>query len=402
MGFSFEEKLFKIIYHRTQQIIMRNKFNVTKIIALISFGLLFGNLKLQAQADVATFLKAGLTDANLLVKAYITPFGNAFGAGINSGWFNTAESHKLAGFDLTVSITGIMAPSEARSFDFTSLNTGHLKLVNPASDPMSPTIFGGKVDGPDVGVVVANPLFGNNPGSGKDTMLTDFKLPMGTGFNFIALPNLQLRVGLVKNTDIIIRYIPSTKIPFRPSMSGIVDLWGIGIMHDIKQWIPGIKLLPFDLSVQAAYSRFNFNVGFPRALVPDSGAVYENGNSANDLTIYDNQGFDYTVTAYNLNAIISKKILILTVYGALGLDVSTSNIKIGGSFPVPVGMAGPGPNYGKEVIQDFVDPINVQTNYASARITLGVRFKTAIITIHGDVSYSKYPSANVGLGFCIR
>ena len=54
------------------------------------------------------FFKGGVNDGVKLLKAYITPWANAFGAGFNGGWYNTAKPHKFGGFDITISkIIGI-------------------------------------------------------------------------------------------------------------------------------------------------------------------------------------------------------------------------------------------------------------------------------------------------------
>ena len=37
--------------------------------------------------------------------------------------------------------------------------------------------------------------------------------------------------------------------------SGSLELIGGGLKHDILQWIPLAKMLPFDLSIQGAFSQ---------------------------------------------------------------------------------------------------------------------------------------------------
>jgi len=38
-------------------------------------------------------------------------------------------------------------------------------------------------------------------------------------------------------------------------------MFGIGVVHDIKQHIPGIKMVPFDLSVLVGYTSFKADIG---------------------------------------------------------------------------------------------------------------------------------------------
>ena len=63
-----------------------------------------------AQKDVATVIKMGTDNASKLSEAYLTPFGNALGAGLNNSWYNTAKVHKTLGFDVTFSFNAITIP----------------------------------------------------------------------------------------------------------------------------------------------------------------------------------------------------------------------------------------------------------------------------------------------------
>ena len=70
-----------------------------------------------SQTDVVEFLKAGKKDANTLFRAYLEPYAFALGDGLNNGWYNSAKTHKLFGFDLTVSVSAIQIPEESKTFD---------------------------------------------------------------------------------------------------------------------------------------------------------------------------------------------------------------------------------------------------------------------------------------------
>jgi hypothetical protein len=52
-----------------------------------------------SQTSVVEFLKGGKADANKLIEAYLQPYAFALGDGLNNGWYNTAKTHHLLGFD---------------------------------------------------------------------------------------------------------------------------------------------------------------------------------------------------------------------------------------------------------------------------------------------------------------
>jgi hypothetical protein len=67
-----------------------------------------------SQTNIADFLKAGEADANALIKAYLDPAAMTLGDGMNNGWYNSAATHKLYGFDFNLSLSAIQIPAQAK------------------------------------------------------------------------------------------------------------------------------------------------------------------------------------------------------------------------------------------------------------------------------------------------
>src|SRR5690606_20178312 len=107
------------------------------------------------------------------------------------------------------------------------------------------------------------------------------------------------------------RYIPT--IDFE---DGEVSLWGIGVMHDVKQWIPGIKHLPFDLSALVGYTKMTTRY--------DLQGLSNTGDGQQELLL--NAG------GLSIQGIISKKISVLTLYGGVGYNKVNSSVKVNGVF----------------------------------------------------------------------
>jgi hypothetical protein len=81
----------------------------------------------------------------------------------------------------------------------------------------------------------------NGPGGGNIAK----EVPLGSMF----VPTIQAGLGLFANTDLRFRFTPATSIN-----NTELKAWGVGLMHDIKQHIPGLKELPFSLSLLLGYS----------------------------------------------------------------------------------------------------------------------------------------------------
>ena len=66
-----------------------------RIVALITGLLLMSATGFSQLVDV-DFLRSAPEDGVKFIEAYISPWANAFGAGMNGSWYNTAKPHKFS------------------------------------------------------------------------------------------------------------------------------------------------------------------------------------------------------------------------------------------------------------------------------------------------------------------
>ncbi len=103
---------------------------------------------------------------------------------------------------------------------------------------------------------------------------------------------------------------------------GSVSMIGFGVKHDLTQYMfgPAKKLVPFDLSILLAYSRFNLYASLN--VKPEDGAIHDptDQNKNND---FSNQHTDAHFTSFLAEAIISKKLLFFTPFLAVGYNTAT-------------------------------------------------------------------------------
>ena len=110
---------------------------------------------------------------------------------------------------------------------------------------------------------------------------------------------LQAGIGLPLKTEIDFRYSPEIKLKYFH-----LGLIGLGVKHDLLQWIPVLNKLPIDLSVMAGHTRL--------------------------VTGFDiqSQGVDLNVQATTINLLLSKKVALLTAYAGIGYNHTSSNAAI--------------------------------------------------------------------------
>lgn len=310
--------------------------------------------------------EAALEDSRKLVKGYIAPLMKGLGLGMANGWYNTAKPHKTLGFDITVTVNGAYIPDKDAFYNIEELELERVELVSVDNDltaTSAPTVFG-----PDVEVMYRY--------TAQDNIASrTFQGPSGMGLenetfgNVIPVPMAQIGIGLIKNTDIKIRWIPDIQQDdFK------FNYFGIGVMHDVKQHIPGLKELPFDFSAFAGYTNLDFELDLSEDASTEGQKATLNSN------------------ALTIQGLISKKLALLTVYGGLGFNYVNSELNILGEYDV-----------NNDGFVDITDPIKEMGVPAGGpRATVGARLKLLVLTFHADYTVQEYDVLTVGVGLNVR
>lgn len=337
-----------------------------RTLLLILLPLLFV-FQANAQDDIDKFLGESVEDGEKLIGAYISPAIKAFSLGMNQGWYNTAKPHKVAGVDLTFTGSLMKVPSSDQLFDANKLGLTKIVLVDeltglPKSNGNIPTILG-----PDT-----PPTFSPNDPLSIGNTTDDFQGPggleLGSDVKFLKnkMPAamLQLGFGLPKGTDIKLRLVPKVGVG-----DGEFNLFGIGVMHDIKQYIPGIKNLPFDLSALIGYTKMKLDVQLDATANPDQRGLFE-------------------VKSTTIQGLASKKFSVVTFYGGLGYNIAKSSLAMQGTYDI-----------GGTMVKD---PLDLSFAASGVRATAGMRLKLAVFTFHADYTLQKYNAFTAGFGINVR
>ncbi len=310
------------------------------------FTLLAGLIGISSYSQ--SILANDIAQGENLIEAYFTPMAESFGAGLNSGWYNTAKPHSLGGFDLTFTLNTVIIPNSAKTFNIGDAGGTTFKSTeNEAS-----TIFGS----------TSNTAMYYEPSSVPGADSISFNMPGGFKTPALALPMIQAGIGLIKNTAIDIRYMPLMNL----GNSIKVNLFGVGIKHDLLQWIPGIgDAIPMSLSLQAGYTSLN-----------------------TELKILE-QEVSLKTKATTINLVASKKLLMVTGYVGLGYNSATTTFASDADFDLG------GVEFNEEVEMDFESNNNLRAN-------IGLRLNMTVVTIQADYTFSEYPTATLGLGVSLR
>ena len=299
-----------------------------------------------SNGQIATILEEDLAQGEKLIEAYFTPMAESFGSGLNNGWYNTAKPHSLGGFDLTFTLNTVIIPNAAESFKIGNEFGG----VFTSTETEASSIFGSSDE---------TPMTYTNSTTSTDV---DFNMPGGFKTPALPLPMLQAGIGLIKNTAIDIRYMPMLNV----GNNFNVNLFGIGLKHDLLQWIPVAgDAIPMSLSLQGGYTTLN-----------------------TDLKI-SGQEVSLNTKATTINLVASKRLLMVTGYAGVGYNSSTTTFAADANFDLG------GVQFNEKVQMDFESKNNLRAN-------VGLRLNITLVTIQADYTFSEYPTATLGLGVSLR
>lgn len=359
---------------------MSNLFIKRLAAAIVS--IFFLSLVSYSQIDNFDFLRSAPADGVKYLQAYISPYANAFGAGLNGGWYNTAKPHKLGGFDITINTSAAFVPTSAETFDVSKIELSS----SLTGTGIAPTIAGPKTEGP----LMAYKIGG--------VTLASFNAPQGTGWKVVPVPTAQVGIGLPLGTELKVRFIPKINIS-----DGDLSLWGVGLVHSLLQYLPGNKVMPFDVSLFGGYTKLTADV--PLNLEPDSPQNYTAPYDA--AKSFSDQFLKISVQALNISAIASLNLPVITFYGGVGFCKTRTLMDFSGNFPLPVlvtpGAGAPYAEYNNSgVIKGSAFPDMDIKNFSGMRANIGFRLKLAVITIHADYTRAQYNVLTAGLGVSIR
>ena len=306
------------------------------------FILIFG---ITMAANIVMLAQTQLEDGKSLMKACVSPLGYSLGAALNNGWYNTAKPHHLGGFDVTITAKLVLVPSEAKTFNVDESNGNTFKGGNTT------TILGNKSE------EQATSVYGT------------IDMPDGINIPLLPVPVLQAGIGLIKNTEIDVRYMPEIE-----SKGVSSKLFGVGLKHDILQWLPIVDKIPVDVSIQAGYTKLSssFEIKDPTGSIDPVQANMD-------------------VSATTINLLVSKKLLMLTPYFGVGYNSTKTSFNVEGKYKIA----------GLDIPTEELTSIELESNN-NLRLNVGFRFQIAIMAIQANYTFSEYPVATVGIGVSVR
>lgn len=346
-----------------------------RIFLLIMLASSFNTLKAQ---ELESILLAA-DDAGLLTENYLNPAMKGLMYSVNGGWYTTGKTHDKFGFDITISANASLVPSSDEFFNFVQSDYTFLSLPNGESQ--IPTVMSESTTETDVDIRIPN-----GDGSFK---VASFSMPGGIGsdlpLNAVPSPMVQIGLGLPTNTDLKVRYVPN--IAFDDDFES--SLIGVGLQHDITQYLGPIEKLPLSISVLGAFTTLK--------------ATYNlNDEDFTDNVSVSNGEAEFKLNTYTVQAIASLDFKIITFYGSVGYNGGKTTAKMKGDYTLTYDVEDDNGNQIGTVNESITDPLNLGFDVNGMRATIGTRLNLAFFKIFADYSVQEYNTISAGVALSFR
>ncbi|AUC80359.1 hypothetical protein CW736_13665 [Nonlabens sp. MB-3u-79] len=234
-----------------------------------------------------------LTDILFILDQYNDPAAEASVMQTGAGWFHTAKSLDKFKVNVAVGMSGLPFPKSKQNFsvresDFINLD------IRDGDQASIPTALGGQ-----------RRVFFDFMIDGETY---EFQAFSGLNTDFFALPYIQGQIGLWKETEVSLRFVPQITIE-RSSYA----IYGLGIKHNLSQYFYK-EQRGFDLAFYTNYSLTDLNLGYdePLDLEPSDGGA--------PLAIIDGSLIDFH--SINAGLVASKDFNKWTLSSALNYNTS--------------------------------------------------------------------------------
>ena len=338
------------------------------ILSVLTFTFAQTTVSAQLFDGIENILFTSTEDARILAEGYTAPLGKTLTYALNSGWSTSAKTHKKLGFGLTIGGAAPFVPSADQIFTPTGLTS----LSVPSGS--LPTVFGEGGDR-ELNFSFTENVLGNEveydgklsfPGGLKN------ELPLGT----VPAPIVQASVGVVFDTDFLVRFIPTTEM-----QGSKFSLTGFGLKHNIMQYFGPLDKLPLNVSVLAAISKASFEYDLSDS---DFG-----GNSSNRKMTFE-------ADTFTLQALASIDLPVISAFAGLGYNSGDSQFDVSGDYSIPYTVSG------VNISRILEDPISIASEASGVMGIVGARLNLLFLKIFANYTIQEYNTLTAGISFNFR
>lgn len=326
------------------------------------------------------YLVAGQEEGGQLISSYLNPAMKSFMSTSSASWYFTADTHKQWGFDFSIISNNAIVPTSDQAFKFDETkfnNIAKISADNTTNVSELPTIAGS--------FRAENRIFAEREVNGSTYKSQLITAPNGIGENFRIIPNatLQGSLGVGLGTDVILRFVP-----YISTNSFTFYEWGIGVKHNISQYIFAKKEKPMHISALIGYTDLQSE------FFMDEGKSNSQWKGKNQSTIFETSAWTFQAIA---STNFGKNMKFINFYGGIGYNIANSSINMKGIYDVDYTN-----DKGDIFIDSMENPVSESIKSSGINATVGATLTLAWFNFYADYSYKEYSNFTLGLAFSLN
>ena len=298
-------------------------------------------------------------DLIFLTEQYISPAAEASVYQASSGWYTNFTPKDKFDIEISVQYNSLFIPKKSKTF-FVNENNGTLQNIavqGSATTAEIPTALGG-----DDVVVLEGHI-------GDETF--EFDAPEGIGQESVKHGQIQVTIGLWEQTNLIFRYAPNININDVKYTS-----FGLGVAHNLNQWIKPLRESSFNFGTLITYSSFSVEDEFNEA----------------DLILATINAIEVEGQSFSFNLVGSRSIKQFDFSAALGLTSTKFEYKVGGSNKLD----------DFDVVGYLNEPLeSLNDSEINFKADLNVNYCIKDFSINTMLTFGQYANLNMGISYNI-
>ena len=298
-------------------------------------------------------------------QGYIGPVIDAYGSNQISGWQPSGEILQPWAFSFGVQASATFLPDQNVKFNFNEADFNNRIRLKDPSDPVLPTVLGGRTD-----KQLIYRVEGNQPGG---VVYYEEEIPALSGIttphNGIPGASAQIGIGLPWKTEAQLRIVP-------PINFYNVDHYQFagGLRHEITQHFSD-EDLKFHITLGGFYGHSKFNYEPEKFL----------DGKNQEIQLVDN--------SWNFESVFAYDMKFMSLFGIFGYYNTSTQFDILGTYEFEVEYRNAPPPAPPTIKEAFraKDPISITANNNNVRFGAGVSFKLWNFSeLSATYSYAEY------------
>lgn len=314
-----------------------------------------------AQTDIDQILEIGIENAQRFSEDYFAPAGESLVNNMSNGWYNTAKTKKLWHFEVGIVGNLSFVREEKQSFILRPQEYTDISFRDGSTSQSVASALG--VNQEQVTVVI-------NAGQASELEVI---LPDGIGsaeINSIPAGFIQGSMGLIKSTEIKVRFLPRIKAV----EDAEIQLYGVAFQHELTDWVFPLKRWPVRLAGLLGYTNVKgfYDISTNSGVPGVDQEVRLNSNS------------------WLITTIASTKLPVLNFYAGLGYYFGGTDADLLGTYQIQNGP------FASDIV---TDPISVKNKTNGVKATLGAKVEYGVFKANLDYTLQNYSNLSLGLSF---